>query len=42
MIVVDIIHLTLAVLIAMFVLRYLQTKISSEGTTGKALAYILH
>lgn len=42
MIVVDIIHLTLAVLVALFILRYLQSKINSEGTTGKALAYILH
>lgn len=42
MIVVDVLHLMLAVFIALFLWRYLQSKINTEGTTGKALAFVLH
>lgn len=42
MIAIDILHLMFAVLVALAIWRYLQTKINSEGTTGKALAFILH
>lgn len=42
MIAVDILHLMLAVLVALFLWRYAQSKINQESTTGKALAYILH
>ena len=42
MIVVDIVQEILAVFIALFVLRYLQSKMSSDSTTGKAFAYVLH
>lgn len=42
MIAVDILHLMLAVFVALFLWRYLQSKIKQETTTGKALAYVLH
>lgn len=42
MIVVDVIHAALIVFVALFLWRYLQSKVNSEGTTGKALAYVLH
>lgn len=42
MIVADIAQEVLAVLVALFILRYAQTKISADSQTGKALAYILH
>lgn len=38
----DVVHLMIAVFIALFLWRYLQTKINNESTTGKALAYVLH
>jgi hypothetical protein len=42
MIAVDILHLMLAVFVALFLWRYLQSKINQESTTGKAFAYVLH
>lgn len=42
MIVVDIAQEILAVFIALFALRWLQGKLNSESTTGKAMAYVLH
>jgi hypothetical protein len=42
MIVMDIIQELFALLLALAMLRWLQTKIPSESTTGKAFAWILH
>jgi hypothetical protein len=42
MIVVDIAQEMLAVFLALFLWRYLQSKIGHDGTTGKAMAYVLH
>lgn len=42
MIAVDILHGLVSLLLLLAILRYAQTKITSESTTGKALAWILH
>jgi hypothetical protein len=42
MIAIDIVHLVLAVFVALFLLRYAQSKIRTDSTTGKAFAYVLH
>jgi len=42
MIVVDVIHLMIGVFLALFLWRWLQSKVNSESTSGKALAYVLH
>lgn len=42
MIAIDIAQEVLAVLIALFILRYIQSKIAADSQTGKALAFILH
>ena len=42
MIAVDILHGLVALTLLLAIIRYAQSKISSESTTGKALAWIYH
>ena len=42
MIAVDIAQEILALTLALFIVRYLQSKINTDSTTGKAIAYIYH
>lgn len=39
---VDIAQEILALTIALFVVRYIQSKINPDTTTGKAIAYVYH